>query len=147
MSTTHTPGRITFLPDGDANRYSMLTEDGRWWMALLMNGEQVTARQEANLRRLAACWNACEGIEIESIEELAAMGHGVASLIVYGDDVKRERDALAQALKNLVDDDETPEPNCSCHVAPPCGDCTDYAHRRELIAAAKEALAKIGGAA
>ena len=68
MTTAHTQGRITFLEDGDANHYSMLTEGGRWWLSLLMNGEQPTARQIANLRRLAACWNACEGIPTETLE-------------------------------------------------------------------------------
>lgn len=63
-----TQGRITFTEDGDANHYSMLTEDGRWWLAILANGEQTSARQVANFRRLAACWNACEGSSTEWLE-------------------------------------------------------------------------------
>jgi len=63
-----TQGRITFKEDGDANHYSMLTEDGRWWLAILANGEQTSARQVANFRRLAACWNACEGSSTEWLE-------------------------------------------------------------------------------
>lgn len=65
----HTQGHITFKADGDANHYSMLTEDGRWWLALLMNGEQLTATQEAIWRRMAACWNACDGIITENLEQ------------------------------------------------------------------------------
>lgn len=68
----HTPGKIVFRPNGDANSYAMLDEASHWWMSLLMNGEQITARQEANLRRMAACWNACVEIPTERLEEAAA---------------------------------------------------------------------------
>lgn len=64
----HTPGKIVFRPNGDANSYAMLDEAGHWWMSLLMNGEQITARQEANLRRMAACWNACADESTEFLE-------------------------------------------------------------------------------
>lgn len=67
-NTLHTPGRITFREDGDANHYSMLTEDGRWLLALLHNGEAPSARQVENMRRLAACWNACDGIPTDTLE-------------------------------------------------------------------------------
>lgn len=70
MSEEHTKGRITFKADGAANHYSMLTSDGRWWLALLANGEQCTPTQIANMRRLAACWNACETIPTFMLEEL-----------------------------------------------------------------------------
>ena len=69
MSEEHTQGRVTFREDGDACHWSMLTEDGQWWLALLANGEQTTPRQIANFRRLAACWNACEGISTENLED------------------------------------------------------------------------------
>lgn len=49
----------------------MLTEDGRWWLAVLANGEQISERQQANFRRLAACWNACVGISTEDLEKRA----------------------------------------------------------------------------
>lgn len=64
----HTEGRLTFRANGDANSYALIGDDGRWWMSVLMNGEQMTERQESNLRRLAACWNACEGIDTGLIE-------------------------------------------------------------------------------
>lgn len=71
MSADHTEGRVTFREDGDACHYSMLTENGRWMLALLHNGEQASARQIANFRRLAACWNACQGITTEDLEKCA----------------------------------------------------------------------------
>ena len=49
-------------------------------------------------------------------------------------------EALITRLQDLVDDDTTPEANCSCHISPPCQDCTDHAGRRELIDAAKRTL-------
>lgn len=64
----HTQGRITFKADGDANHYTLLDEGGRWLMSVLMNGEQLTAKQEANLRRIAVCWNACKGVSTEDLE-------------------------------------------------------------------------------
>lgn len=64
----HTQGRITFKADGDANHYTLLDEGGRWLMSVLMNGEQLTAKQEANLRRIAACWNACKGVSTADLE-------------------------------------------------------------------------------
>jgi len=67
--TVHTAGRLHFRENGDANSYALLDENGRWWMSLLMNGEQVTERQRANLTRMAAAWNACDGISTENLED------------------------------------------------------------------------------
>lgn len=67
MTTTHTPTRLTVRANGDANSYALLDDKGHWFMSMLVNGEQMTERQEANLHRLAACWNACEGIPTEEI--------------------------------------------------------------------------------
>lgn len=36
---------------------------------------------------------------------------------------------------------EIPERDCSCHVAPPCGDCVEWSHLRELVESAERALA------
>ena len=67
MTIPHTPTRLTVRANGDANSYALLDDKGRWFMSMLVNGEQMEAKQEANLRRLAACWNACEGIPTEEI--------------------------------------------------------------------------------
>lgn len=69
MSTKHSPGRIYFRVGGEANNYTLIDQTtNNWRMTLLLNGEQVTARQAADLERMAACWNACEGISTESLE-------------------------------------------------------------------------------
>lgn len=46
--TVHTAGRPPCGENGDANSYVLVDQNGRWWMSLLMNGEQVTERQRAN---------------------------------------------------------------------------------------------------
>jgi hypothetical protein len=43
---------------------------------------------------------------------------------------------LGDGFEELV---YAPEPNCSCHISPPCGDCVDYARVRELKAEWKAA--------
>ncbi|KZK32014.1 hypothetical protein A4F85_04680 [Delftia sp. GW456-R20] len=93
MSTTHTPGRILFREGGEANQHTMLTDGGRWWLALLANGEMTTERQRANFRRLAACWNACEGISTEALET------GPTMLEAH----QREQDRADMAQRELED--------------------------------------------
>lgn len=68
MTITHTPTRLTHRANGNANSYTLLDDQGEWFMSMLVNGRQLEARQQANLRRLAACWNACEGISTEALE-------------------------------------------------------------------------------
>ena len=72
MSAQHTPGRLSFKEQGEANQFCLLDDTGKWYVvALLMNGEIHAARQEANMRRLVACWNACDGVPTETLEAQA----------------------------------------------------------------------------
>jgi len=50
----HTPPPWTFRADGEANHYTLIGPDGRWLISFLHNGEQLTAKQEANVRVMAA---------------------------------------------------------------------------------------------
>jgi len=61
-------------------------------------------------------------------------------------------EAVCDAADFVIDTDETPERNCSCHIHPPCSDCEEYAGRRQAIdelnaalAAAREYLARTNG--
>lgn len=40
-----------------------------------------------------------------------------------------------------------PEPNCSCHISPPCSDCVDHGSLREAITETKAAIEAINGRA
>lgn len=52
---------------------------------------------------------------------------------------------LRVALEDLIDAVEPPpEPNCSCHISPPCHDCVDHSELREFLATARAALTKEG---
>lgn len=48
---------------------------------------------------------------------------------------------LVEALRGLMEVTEPPEANCSCHIAPPCSDCVDYAAVREAHEVARAAIA------
>ena len=52
---------------------------------------------------------------------------------------------LLAALEDLIDSDDTPERNCSCHISPPCEDCVEYAGRREQLEFARAAIAEAKG--
>ena len=70
MTVEATEGRISYRSSHDeANQFSiMLDAGGEWLIGLTLNGRLMTAKQEANMRRLVACWNACDGISTEKLE-------------------------------------------------------------------------------
>ncbi|BEP44074.1 hypothetical protein [Variovorax sp. V15] len=65
--------------------------------------------QEANARRLVACWNACEGVPVEVLEGNAAGGlpWNVADQIEF----RVERDQMLEALRRLHDWAQAQAPN------------------------------------
>jgi hypothetical protein len=66
--TLHTTGTMTFKEsEYEPNRFT-IGVDGNWLMGIQHNGEQTVLRQRENMRRLAACWNACYGIPTEVLE-------------------------------------------------------------------------------
>jgi hypothetical protein len=54
--------------------------------------------------------------------------------------MQADGDKLAGALEACRAELFAPEPNCSCHISPPCGDCVDYASVREADELATQAL-------
>lgn len=102
--TLHTPGRIRFYENGEANSYALLEVDAddRWLLTLLHNGLDVTERQRENIRRLAACWNASVGVSTELLEA----GPIVKIAGVMAKNISdKTRDELLDALQTLVDMD------------------------------------------
>jgi len=52
--------------------------------------------------------------------------------------------ATARAALELIDERvaRPPDPNCSCHISPPCNDCVKHAGEREAFEFVDEALEK-----
>lgn len=70
MSTPkHTPGKLVAI-NGDIS--ILKTEDGQQRICTLNGFNGDDALRIANCNRLAACWNACEGINPEAMPEMLA---------------------------------------------------------------------------
>ena len=101
MSDQNTQGRLSIKENGDANSYALLDESGNWLLSILHNGEKLTSVQRETMRRVAACWNACEGISTDELEEIASTG----GMLGPREDVARiakQRDELLEAMKTFV---------------------------------------------
>ncbi len=70
VHTVHNPEKLKFrISAYDPNRYLIVIgENSKWLMSIQHSGEQVEARQIANMRRLVACWNACQGSSTDWLE-------------------------------------------------------------------------------
>lgn len=101
----HTEGRISYRANGDANSYALLDERGHWWLSVLMNGEQLTSQQDANLRRLAACWNSFVGVPTAGIEAMGGValykGEPVGELAKLREQLAAARALLAKARPHI----------------------------------------------
>lgn len=108
MTIPHTPTHLTVRANGDANSYALLDDKGHWFMSMLVNGEQMTERQEANLHRLAACWNACEGISTEDLEDQEQADSPISvAARVLNFQLLRQRGKLLDFLAELLGIDLT----------------------------------------
>lgn len=98
MSAQHTPGRVKVQhPDAGERGWEVAFEPGL---------ERLCADiTEANARRLAACWNACEGVRTE-ILELAGTRQDWCDLM---QELEQERNTLLAALKDMADLYDTDE--------------------------------------
>lgn len=117
MSEKHTPGTLTFHPQGDADEYCLIMSDGRWVIGFRQNGEICVDEQMANARRIVAAWNHCAGFTTEqvkavSMKDLVAVARllSIADRILdgKGDYDGRQRHAMVETLiikaSNLADD-------------------------------------------
>lgn len=131
----HTQTRLTFRDDGEANVYHLMTDDGRWLLSLRHNGEQLVERQRENMRRIAACWNACKGVPTEVLEAQQSGGlpWSVADQIDAAADRNRlraQRDELLELLRDWLND---------------YGDCAEGGEADELMQFTRTAIAKATG--
>lgn len=83
-----------------------------------------------------------ESLLLESNEYARKLNLKITDLCAERDAAKARNQRLMDAGGRLFEelDDKTPEPNCRCHVFPPCSDCTSHASSREALKEWKEAI-------
>ncbi len=59
---------------------------------------------------------------------------------IPGTDLRPVRSLIACAEELMERTEQPPKANCTCHLAPPCGDCTDWGGLRETRANLQEAI-------
>lgn len=87
MSDQHTQGELCTAANYPHGKTSICTHTGTGWV------EIGTAKTEADARRLVACWNACDGLPIDLLEEVSVMKIDAR--------IRQERDDLLKALKHI----------------------------------------------
>lgn len=45
-----------------------------------------------------------------------------------------------KVLEDVIGEIDVPDAICSCHVSPPCNDCVEYSHLRDLVNIARTTL-------
>lgn len=98
----HTNGPLKFLEQGEACEYCLVTDDKRWVISFRLNGEFMPLAQQDIARRMVACWNACEGLDTELLENIAMTG-GLVERFALINQTEQQRDDLLAAAKNLRD--------------------------------------------
>lgn len=129
MREQHTPGRLKAI------KHSIYSDDDGHSVAMTFLISQ-SEHDEANARRLVACWNACEDITTAELEEIATTG----GMLGPREDVARiakHRDELLAALKGLLVYFESGN-------SVPVSQATIKSNSAEVLAA-RAATAKAGG--
>lgn len=97
-AATHTPGRMTWMRRPDASLIYVIRDHKAG-----SHAQGDIHINEANLRRLAACWNACEGLSTELLESITTVGDTLLDRFEQREKTERElkaqRDELLGALK------------------------------------------------
>lgn len=96
MSAQHTPGRLIVR-----NGYSLYAADGKTPVADTCLTNSVPDNDEANARRLVACWNACEGLPDEFLNS-NPIKQLVQSLWDRNSELEGQRDELLAALRMVM---------------------------------------------
>lgn len=97
MSAQHTQDTLIVLPPSvgvDANWH--VTDKGDTFVAHVFGfGHAVDKQSEINARRIAACWNACEGITDDELS------HGPVLPLHRHSELINQRDELLEVLKHI----------------------------------------------
>lgn len=104
--TEHTKGKLESPGcDGD-DRIICYTDNGkRRTLAHVYDGQEFDSKH-ANAARLVACWNACEGIPTEALNEAMACST-VESVTLRNENtaLRAANKVLVEALEGIRDDD------------------------------------------
>lgn len=104
----HTPGLLVVSEEGSG--FGIENSDGK----PIAQAQKVMAdtlyrgvkERQANARRLAACWNACEGLDTELLENILMLGDTLKSRFAARDQIEKElqaqHDDLLEALKLIT---------------------------------------------
>jgi len=95
----------------------------RKWQTMVAENEDLKTRLEAVGKD-----------QLEMVERYYAMTRRVEQTEIRAE---RAEAALGQLLMAFDEHVALPDRNCSCHLAPPCGDCETYSFAREAHAEAK----------
>lgn len=76
MTVPITKTRLTLRANGEANSYTFIDEKGNWFMSVLMNGEQMTETQTANLAHMMNLWNASQELPVVAPGKCPGVGSG-----------------------------------------------------------------------
>lgn len=114
MTASHTTGKLTHTESRYKSNRFAIHANGNWLMGIQHNGESLVEVQRENMRRLAACWNACDGSSTEwlefqgSADRVDQCGQPEPFETRYTEALKNgvkameQRDALLAALKRLT---------------------------------------------
>jgi hypothetical protein len=126
MSARHTRGKIDALAD-----CGLVSEESGYLVgATIQSGRFSGSRDYENARRLAACWNAFDGIPTDDIELMAESD----SLKLAPNKMHNERAELLAALQKLV---QQVESGYFDHIA--------TNHPNSAVIAARAAITKATG--
>ena len=121
----HTPGRLSREGMDVRDEYGHPFADV--WMDLTAGERGI-----ANARRLVACWNACDGIATEVLENIVTTGDTLLSRFEQRNETEREMLELLEAAAAVVARWDTPN-------------WKDAAPTGEVIARLRAAIAKARG--
>jgi hypothetical protein len=89
---SHTEGKLHYQEESDAYTHIARDVNGR---IIFSTPQGSKGTDEANARRLVACWNACEGLPQDALDG----GWTAAGISQYAKRLEGERDELMGALK------------------------------------------------
>lgn len=156
MDDNYTKGKLRIGTPPPNGEQTIGTTQGLM-IAVATTGHGISSK--ANARRIVACVNACAGLPTDALERGRVVVVTATKFpeppikITDGLDIEtfvvdhktaEQRDLLLSALEFLMERiEQPPEPNCSCHISPPCNDCVENAGVREAFEFATGAISKV----